>query len=54
MSKRQIIIIPAIVALTATGSILAGSTGSSVEVDAPGVHVQVIPPSPSYSIYRLR
>jgi hypothetical protein len=45
MSIRRTVIIPAILALSAAGSILAGSAVSATAAQAPSVHVVAASPS---------
>jgi hypothetical protein len=48
MTIRRTIIIPAIIALGAAGSILAGSTVSVAAAQAPSVHVVAASPATHY------
>jgi hypothetical protein len=45
MSVKRSIIIPAILALSAAGSILAGSAASTAAAQAPSVHVVAAAPA---------
>jgi hypothetical protein len=51
MRIGRVIIIPAILALGATGSILAGSAMPAVAGHAPSLHVQADAPSASPNLY---
>jgi hypothetical protein len=52
MSVKRSIVIPAILALSAAGSILAGSTVSAAAAQAPSVHVVAAPSaSPNTHFY---
>ena len=51
MRIRRTIIIPAILALSAVGSIVAGSTTSVAAAQAPSVHVLAAAPSAHPGVY---
>ena len=48
MSVKRTIIVPAILALSAAGSILAGSAVSAAAAQAPSVHVVAASPNTHY------
>jgi hypothetical protein len=51
MPIRRVIIIPAILALSAAGSILTGSVVSATAAQAPSVHVVTAAPAASAHTY---